>query len=80
MPTPRRPDPEPLETDDVRVIVIGTVLWAVALVLTLVWHDRLADTGHGDWVWVTLAGTFLGLLGLPYLLRRRRLLRQNGDT
>ncbi|MEO6206199.1 MAG: hypothetical protein ABIO67_12595 [Mycobacteriales bacterium] len=30
---PRRPDPEPLETDDVRLVAVGTGLWAVALVV-----------------------------------------------
>jgi O-antigen/teichoic acid export membrane protein len=72
MPPPRRPDPEPLETDDVRVVAIGTAIWVLALIATLVFHDRLADHGNGDWAWIALAGAFLGLLGLRYVRRRHR--------
>jgi hypothetical protein len=71
MPTPRRPDPEPLEADDVTIVTVGTVLWAVALVASLVFHDRLADGGNGNWIWIFLAGTFLGLIGVRYVRRRR---------
>lgn len=72
MPPPRRPDPEPLETDDVRVVAVGTALWLLALVAALAFRGRLADDGNGDWVWVALAGLFLGLVGLRYVRRRRR--------
>jgi hypothetical protein len=71
MPAPRRPDPQPRETDDVRIVFIGTLLWALALIATVVFHDRLADHDDADWVWVALAGTFLGLVGLRYVRRRR---------
>jgi hypothetical protein len=76
MPTPRRQDPEPLETDDVKIITVGTGVWFLALILSLVFHDRLAEGGHADWVWVFLAGAFLGLLGIRYVRRRRDALRR----
>jgi hypothetical protein len=76
MPTPRRPDPEPLEADDVTIVTVGTVLWAVALVASLVFHDRLADGGNGNWIWIFLAGTFLGLIGIRYVRRRRAAIRR----
>jgi hypothetical protein len=50
---------------------VGTALWAVALLGTLLLHDRLADHGRGDWVWVCLAGAALGLLGTWHVRRRR---------
>ena len=68
---PRRPDPEPLEANNVRVVAVGVALWTVALVLTLVFHNRLSDKGNGDWVWIALAGFFLGLLAMPMVNRRR---------
>ncbi len=71
MPVPRRPDPAPLETDDVAFVTAGTVVWAVALVATIVWRDALADRGHDSWAWVCLAGVFLGLLGVRKVRRRR---------
>lgn len=70
----RRPDPEPVETDDVAIITAGTVLWVLALVVLLVLRGRLEDD---DWVWVAAAGTFLGLLGIRYV-RRRRAARRSG--
>ena len=76
MPTPRRPDPEPLEADDVAIVTAGTVLWAVALVASLVFHDRLADGGNENWIWIFLAGTFLGLIGIRYVRRRRAAIRR----
>jgi peptidoglycan/LPS O-acetylase OafA/YrhL len=72
---PRRPDPEPMETDDVRIVAVGTALWLVALVAAVVFHGRLADHGNGDWVWVALAGVFLGFVGLRHVRRRQRALR-----
>ncbi len=77
MPPPRRPAPEPLETSDVAVVAIGTVLWAIALVLTLVLHDRLVDDGRGDWVWIAAAGLFLGVIGLWHVRRRAARLRED---
>ena len=61
-----------METDDVRIVALGTVLWLIALAATLVFHDRLAEHDNADWVWVALAGVFLGLVGLRHVRRRRR--------
>lgn len=77
MATPRRPDPEPLETDDVAIVTAGTVVWALALVATIVWRDALADRGHESWVWVCTAGVFLGLVGLRSVRRRRAARRRD---
>ena len=57
------------------VVTVGTALWAVALLLTLVFHGTLEDHGNGDWVWVALAGFLLGLLGLQHVRRRAARLR-----
>ncbi len=80
MPPPRRPDPPPLETNEVRVAYIGTAVWLAGLVLTLVFHDRLADHGHGDWVWIALCGFGLGLVAIRYFVRRRAALRREAAT
>ncbi len=76
MPTPRRPDPEPLEADDVTIVTVGTVLWGLGLVGSLVFHDRLADGGNENWIWIFLAGTFLGLIGVRHVRRRRAAIRR----
>ena len=64
-----------MESDDVLVVTVGTALWAVGLVVTLVLHDRLSEQGNGDWVWIMAAGLFLGLVGIRHVRRRRTALR-----
>ena len=61
----------PLDVDGVGAVALGTVAWAVALVVTVLARDGLESSGRGWWIWVCVAGTALGLLGLPYVLRRR---------
>ncbi len=77
MSTARRPAPEPLETDEVRVVAIGTALFALGVVLTLALHGRLADDGRGDWVWIMVCGVFLGLVGLRTVRGRRDAARRD---
>ena len=71
MPPPRRPEPEPLKTNDVAAITVGTLAWLVALALTLVFRDRLADHGNEDWVWIAASGAGLGVIGILWMRWRR---------
>jgi len=66
----RKPDPPPLETDDVAIVAGGTALWAVALVVLLVL--KAAGTDVRDWWWQMCAcGVVLGLYGVNHCWRRR---------
>lgn len=65
----------PLDVDGVAAVAVGTALWAVALVGTLIVRDRLAESGNEWWIWVCLSGFVLGLIGLPYVIRRRNAYR-----
>lgn len=76
--SPRRLDPPPLETDDVRVVSLGTALWTALLVGLLPFRSRLAESGHGWWLWTCLAGTLLGLVGVAYCRRRRAAIARGG--
>ena len=53
-----------------RIVLVGSLLWLLALVATLVvpgWH-----TGDRSWwPWTCVAGLTLGLLGWAYLRRGR---------
>lgn len=60
-----------METDDVSIVTLGTVLWALGLVAALLLRDRLDDQGRDSWVWVAAAGLFLGLVGIRQVRRRR---------
>lgn len=66
----RRPDPAPLETNDVALITAGTGAWLLALVVLAVL--KLAGTDVRTWWLVMCAeGAALGLVGIRYCRRRR---------
>lgn len=70
VPGARKPDPAPLETDDVRIVAIGAALWLIALVVLAA--ARLLGAGvHTWWLVMCLCGTVLGLVGVRYCQVRR---------
>ena len=71
----RRPDPEPLETNDVVIITLGTAAWTVALVAILMFGGGMSGDRQASWARVSAAGVLLGLIGLRYVRRRRTALR-----
>lgn len=70
MPADRRPDPPPLETDDVKIVAGGTAAWALAFIGLLIARLAGADI-HSWWLVMCAAGALLGLLGVRYCQRRR---------
>ncbi|MCM0619882.1 DUF2530 domain-containing protein [Nocardioides bruguierae] len=62
---------EPLDTDGVRTVAVGTLVFAVAFVALLPFYGWLEQTDRTWWLWTCLAGAGLGLLGLEYVRRRR---------
>ncbi|QEO09390.1 DUF2530 domain-containing protein [Protaetiibacter larvae] len=68
----RRPDPEPVATDDRAAVLAGLVLWVLALGGLLVFVGALVDSGRVWWLWTCLVGIGLGLVGLVYTHRKRR--------
>ncbi|MGI5166956.1 DUF2530 domain-containing protein [Spirillospora sp. CA-253888] len=62
----RRPDPPPLQTNDVRIAAAGTAAWALALVVLLVVDLPEADRW---WLWVCGAGVAIGLFAVWYVPR-----------
>lgn len=62
---------EPLDVDGVKATVAGTLIWAVALVYCLVRREELVADGRGWWLWSSVAGIVIGLLGAAFSLRRR---------
>jgi hypothetical protein len=57
---PSRPAPPPLRVDTVRVVLVGTALWALALGVLLVLGDRVDRL----WTWTCVAGIALAVVGL----------------
>lgn len=75
-PPASRPEQPPVaaqavDVDGIAVVSAGTVLWAVALVLSLVYESHLRRDGHLWWVATAACGFGLGLLGIAYCVRRR---------
>jgi hypothetical protein len=67
----RRPDPEPVRTDDRKPMLIGIGLWLLALIALLFGAERLIGADSTGWLWTCVCGIALGLLGLIYTHARR---------
>lgn len=72
----------PLDVTGVRTIAVGTLLWLLAFLVLLPFHDRLEHAGRSWWIWTCLAGFGLGVIGVQYCRRRRRRIarRPAGDV
>ncbi len=68
-------DVEPLDVTGTWTVALGTVAWAVAFVVLLLFRGRLDDSGNSDWLWTCLAGVGLGIFGWALCSRRARKLR-----
>jgi Protein of unknown function (DUF2530) len=67
----QRPVPPPLEANDRRVTIAGTVAWAVALVVTLALREQIPGSSRW-WIWTCVAGVCMGLFALWYVPRFKR--------
>ena len=76
VPLAQRPDPPPLETDDVTLVAAGTGLWLVALVVLLV-LKAAGNHVRGWWLVMCAEGALLGLVGVRYCWRRRAALSRS---
>lgn len=70
--------PPPLDIDGVRTVEVLTGVWFLAFLALLPFYGRLQDDGHAWWLWTSLAGAGLGLIGIELCrrLRDRRLARE----
>lgn len=66
----RRPDPAPLETDDVLLVSVGTAAWTVALVVLAVLRLTDAVEVRDWWLGMCAYGIVLGLAGVRVCRRR----------
>jgi hypothetical protein len=73
VPAPSRPAPPPLRVDTARVVLIGTALWAVALVVLLILGDRVDRL----WTWTCVAGIGLAFIGLGIMRLQGQLSRKH---
>jgi len=71
-----RPELEPMETNDLLIVAVGTALFAIAALVLLPMHASLSHDGHGRWLWIAVSGFLLGLVGLVYCRRRAQRMSQ----
>jgi hypothetical protein len=67
----RQPAPPPLEANDQLVTIVGTVAWAVALVVLLALWDQI-PAGQRWWIWTCVTGVAMGLFALWFVPRVKR--------
>ena len=67
----RRADPAPVKTDDRKVILVGLVLWIVALGVMLALSAALQESDLVWLLWTVVVGLGLGLVLLVYTTRRQ---------
>ena len=72
MPGPTKQAPPPLQVDTARVVIAGTVLWAIALVVLLSLGDRIDRM----WTWTCVAAIALAVLGLGVMRLQGQLPRR----
>ena len=61
---------KPLDLFGIPSVIAGIIAWAIAFVVVLIFRDELKKDGLEWWLWVTVAGFGLGLIGLWYCRRR----------
>jgi uncharacterized membrane protein len=74
----RHPEPEPLRTNDVQTVTVGTALWLVLLIGLAVFHDAVRRNGLLWWYAMCLCGLALGGIGL-FSTRRRAAAQRRAD-
>jgi len=68
----------PVDADGVSAVTLGTVAWAIAfMILVVFFRDDLAAADASWWIWVCLVGMALGLVGMFYVMRRREVYRRH---
>lgn len=66
---------KPLDVDGVKAAILGTIAFAVAFFVLLLFRSKLAESNGQWWLWVCVTGVGLGLVGIGYGVRRRSVYR-----
>lgn len=69
----------PLEVNGITAVTIGTIFWAISLVILVLLQDWLRQNDRLHWIWISVSGIVLGLLGYRYTTNRVKRLGLNRD-
>lgn len=67
----------PMDVDGVSAVTLGTLAFTIAFVVLYVFYrDQLEARDDMWWLWTCLAGAGLGVVGIAYTTKRRRVYRE----
>ncbi len=69
-------DIKPLDTDGIRPLNIGTVLFAIATLFIFFQNGVISEADKVIWLRIAIFGFFLGIIGLRILHNRKRKLKE----
>jgi TRAP-type C4-dicarboxylate transport system permease small subunit len=62
----------PIQVTGIVAVQLGTLAWAITLIVLLISRSWLDETGRANWIWIAVSGIILGLLGFRYTTRRAK--------
>ena len=63
---------KPLEVNGITAVTVGTLAWTITLIVLLFSRSWLIETNRTHWIWISVSGIILGLLGYRYSTRRAK--------
>ena len=63
---------KPLEVNGITAVTVGTLAWTITLIVLLFSRSWLTETNRTHWIWISVSGIILGLLGYRYSTRRAK--------
>lgn len=61
---------KPLEVNGITAVTLGTFFWAISLVILVLSQEWLSHNDRLHWIWISVSGIVLGLLGYRYTTNR----------
>lgn len=69
----------PININGINAVILGTTIWSVALITSLISKSWLDENGRTHWIWIAASGVVLGLLGYRYTTNRVKRLGLSRD-
>ena len=70
----------PIQITGILAVQLGTLAWMMTLIVLLFSRSWLIETNRTHWIWISVSGIILGLLGYRYSTRRAKRLGLSYST